>query len=46
VTLRQNILVGALFVAGFVLAHTAHRDLAVLVMAGACLVVLIVERGE
>jgi hypothetical protein len=36
----------AVFVAGVILAHTGHRDLAVLVMAGACLAVLITERGE
>lgn len=45
-TLRQHFLVGALFVAGLVLAHSNLRDVAVLVMAGACLIVLIAERGE
>jgi hypothetical protein len=46
VTLRQNLFVVGLFLAGVVLAHVEHRGMAVLVMAGACLAVLIAERGE
>ena len=45
-TLRQHLLVGALFLVGMILGHTEHQGAAVLTMAVACLAVLVLERGE